>query len=483
MLFNSFEFLIFLPLVFTLYWAVARSLRLQNALLVAASYVFYAWWDARFLLLIVFITLAGYLAGRAMQRVGAGSPASRVVCAVCVAVCLGTLGLFKYYDFFAASTNRLLHFLGITSAALPLWRLLLPMGISFYTFQVLSYAIDVHRRRLSATSDPLAFAAYVSFFPQLVAGPIERAVDLLPQMRTARRFRYDEAVDGLRQMLWGWMKKVLVADNCAAVVNAVYAVPDGGDASAALPGGPALWCATFLFAIQIYGDFSGYSDMAVGMARLFGIRLTVNFRHPYFARSIPEFWKRWHISLTRWFTDYVYIPLGGSRRGTPRTLINTFVVFLVSGLWHGAAFNFIFWGLFHALLFVPHIFSSAARSYRNAPEARPRDLPRMLLTFFLVLIGWVFFRSQSLTQAFAVLCTMFTDFTPALPAGASFVLVLSVAMLLTEWFTRREAHPFRLLPSLPLLRRSLVRRVFYAVLIFITLEWGGSQAAFIYFQF
>lgn len=302
MLFNSYEFLVFLPLVWLLYWLLPRRKGVQNALLLFASYVFYAWWNVRFVGLIVCMTLIGWGCGMGIGRVGTGTRRGKVVCAFGVLASLCVLGAFKYYDFFVDSLNEAMRLVGL-SFCLPLWRVALPVGISFYTFQIVGYAVDVYRGRIGVCRDLLSFAAFVSFFPQLVAGPIERAGDLLPQMERSRFACYPMMADGARQMLWGFVKKMLLADRCAPLVAAIYHNPqsDGTD----------LWAGTILFAFQIYGDFSGYSDIAVGAGKLFGIRLTRNFKLPYFSCNVGEFWRRWHVTLMSWFRDYVYIPLGG----------------------------------------------------------------------------------------------------------------------------------------------------------------------------
>lgn len=473
MLFNSYAFLLFLPAVFFVYWSASRSLRLQNLVLLTASYVFYGLWDVRFLVLIAGMTIVGFLAGRMTARKGAGSTYSRVACIAAAVVCIGTLCAFKYYDFFVTAVSETVVLLGLGRPSFPLLHLILPVGISFYTFQVMSYVIDVHQGRISPTADLLSFATFVSFFPQLVAGPIERAGDLLPQIERPRRFDQTAAVDGMRLMLWGLVKKVVVADSCASAVNLIY----GSDESS----GFDLWCGTVLFAFQIYGDFSGYSDMAVGMARLFGIKLTTNFRLPYFSRTLPEFWRRWHVSLTRWFRDYVYIPLGGSRRGLARMLFNTFVVFLISGLWHGADWTFLCWGLYLALCFVPYILLG----YKGASSevVTLRDLPYILFTFLLVVIGWVFFRSESMTQVVSVLTRMFTDFRFTVPPGGRGLIALPLGMMFVEWRTRRLPHPLAFDTTSLFARRRALRWSVYFALTLLTLYYSGGSETFIYFQF
>ncbi|MBU1908629.1 MAG: MBOAT family protein, partial [Verrucomicrobia bacterium] len=345
MLFNSIDFAVFLPLVFLLYWFVfQRNLRLQNLFLVVVSYVFYGWWDWRFLFLIAFSTLVDYVVGRGLageERVGR----RRLLVGISLAANLGLLGFFKYYNFFLDNFVAAFTFFGHPLQARSL-NIILPVGISFYTFQTLSYTLDVYARRMKANRDPVAFWAYVSFFPQLVAGPIERATRLLPQFLVPRRFNESAAVDGLRQILWGFFKKLVIADTCAVHVNRIF--QDCGAYS-----GSTLFLGVFLFAFQIYSDFSGYSDIAIGTARLFGFDLMRNFAFPYFSRDHAEFWRRWHISLSTWFRDYLYVPLGGSRGSLAQRVRNTFIIFLVSGFWHGANWTFLVWGALNALYFLP----------------------------------------------------------------------------------------------------------------------------------
>ena len=344
MLFNSFEFLIFLPAVFLLYWFVFKPLKWQNLFVVAASYLFYGWWDWRFLILIAITTFCSYASGLLIQKYAGRRTRRRIVCATNILLNLIILGIFKYLNFFGENFALLLDALGFKCDWVTL-DILLPVGISFYTFQALSYTIDVYRGNIQPTRNIVAFFAFISFFPQLVAGPIERATNLLPQFLVPRKFDYAKAVDGMRQILWGLFKKMVVADNCSVAVNMIFDQYQSLD-------GFTLFIGGLLFTFQIYGDFSGYSDIAIGTARLFGINLMRNFNYPYFSRNIAEFWRRWHISLTTWFRDYVYFPLGGSRRGKWKTIRNTFIIFLVSGMWHGANWTFICWGAYNALLFM-----------------------------------------------------------------------------------------------------------------------------------
>ncbi|MGV3636815.1 MAG: MBOAT family O-acyltransferase, partial [Flavobacteriales bacterium] len=388
MLFPSFAFLVFLPLVYLLYWYVFnRGLRVQNSFVLFASYVFYGWWDWRFLGLLFFSSFTDFLLALAIDR----SPTQRSKKAwviVSLVVNLGLLGVFKYFNFFRDGLEDLMLGLGM-QPDLPTLQLLLPVGISFYTFQSLSYTIDIYRGQIKATRDPLEFLAFVSFFPQLVAGPIERARVLLPQFQAPRHFDRQKATGGLRQMLWGFFKKLVIADGCAPVVDEIF----WGDLESTP--GATLFFGAFFFAFQIYGDFSGYSDIAIGCARLFGFELSRNFAYPYFSRSISEFWRRWHISLSTWFRDYVYMPLGGWRTRWGR-LRNILITFSVSGFWHGANWTFINWGILHGMYYVPEVLTDG-----KAPRDRAtlRDLPAMITTFLLVVLAWVFFRATSMGKA------------------------------------------------------------------------------------
>lgn len=470
MLFCSFEFAIFLPIVFLLYWFVfgyalrksRHQLMLQNMMIVGASYLFYGWWNWRFLLL---IALTSFLSWGSGWMISHQRERGRLWLIINVALNLAIFGAFKYYDFFVGSLCELL---GV-DAQRHLLNVVLPVGISFYTFQALSYSIDVYRGRISAAQDIVAFFAYVSFFPQLVAGPIERASNLLPQFENSREFDYDEAVDGVRRILWGLFKKMVIADNCATYVDAVWS-------DYAAQSGSTLALAAALFAMQIYGDFSGYSDIAIGLARLFGIKLRDNFRTPYFSRNVAEFWKRWHISLNTWFVDYVYIPLGGSRSGLRKTLRNTFLIFLLSGLWHGANWTYIVWGMYHAVLFVPLLLLGRTKRYGDAVSWR--QLPHILLTFMLVSLGWVVFRAQNLCDAWIYTAHMLSDIC-SVPSFPPFSMALTIAMMIAvEWLHRGKRHGLDLADYPKWLR--LV--VCYAVL-FVLLLCAGQSEQFIYFQF
>lgn len=469
MSFTSLIFCIFLPITFAGYWLLQRHLRWQNGLIVLASYVFYGWWDWRFLLLIFCTTAASYWSGILIQNAEGQPRLQRFFASANIALNLSILGLFKYFDFFAQSLTQLLQAAGMQADA-PTLGLILPVGISFYTFQALSYTLDVLRHRLPATRDAAAFFAYISFFPQLVAGPIERATHLLPQMLHARTFSQAAAVDGLRQMLWGFFKKMVVADTCAMAVDIIWQSP--GEQSALV-----LAVGAFLFAMQIYGDFSGYSDIAIGCARLFGIQLMQNFNLPYFASSVTGFWRRWHISLMTWLRDYVYIPLGGNRCTRWRQYRNTLTVFLLSGLWHGAAWTFILWGLYHGLLVC------AEKCFKCSSSSTA--VWRVLPTFLLVCLGWIIFRADSLPA----LSSYLTGLTHLSSLSAFHTLTMgktavlwSLGLLLVEALQRHRAHVLDL-PCRGWFRYRAVRWSIYYGLLALLLFCHGEEQTFIYFQF
>jgi D-alanyl-lipoteichoic acid acyltransferase DltB (MBOAT superfamily) len=472
MSFVSFSFLLFLPIVFSLYWTLAKRLFWQNTLIVAASYVFYGWWDVRFLLLIFLTTLSSYVSGRMIDSAQSKSVRTWTATANIVFNLL-ILATFKYFNFFASSLQTWASSLGFL-VDMPTLNVILPVGISFYTFQSLSYTIAVYRCKIRATQDVMAFFAFICFFPQLVAGPIERATNLLPQMLRCRRFDYAEAVDGLRQMLWGFFKKMVVADNCALAVNQVWDNWQG-------EGGVMLIVGMLLFTFQIYGDFSGYSDIAIGTARLFGIRLNENFRLPYFSRTVGEFWRRWHISLMSWFRDYVYIPLGGSRRGRLITVCNTFIVFLLSGLWHGANWTFVLWGVYHALLFLPFLLLGRKMA-KDSSVPSFADVPSIMLTFLLVVVGWVFFRADSIGAAFGYLWQTATTAVNGEwgTVHAGKVAILWCILLITvEWLQRDKCHALQWPPRCP----ACVRWTTYYLLVLAIVFFHGEDQVFIYFQF
>ncbi len=482
MLFNSIDFAVFLPIVFLLYWTLfARSLRAQNLFLLIVSAVFYAWWDWRFLGLVFFSAAVDYRVGRALERVDA--PGQRKLLLACSLVAnLGVLGFFKYYDFFVVNFNSAFTLLGVPIGLRTLG-VVLPVGISFYTFQTLSYTIDLYRRNISASHDPVGFTAFVLFFPQLVAGPIERASALLPQFAQARKFDMAEARDGLRQILWGLFKKVVIADNCARYVDLVYQDPGSMD-------GSTVALATAFFAIQIYGDFSGYSDMAIGTARLLGFKLMRNFAYPYFSRDMAEFWRRWHISLSTWFRDYLYIPIGGSRGTKAMQVRNALIVFAVSGLWHGASWNFLIWGLLNGLYFVPLVLSERNRHNLGIVAEQSwlpslREAFNMLATFVLACLAWVFFRASDLPTALDAYRSIFSGSLFTAPAkllsGFMIPTCFGLALLLTlEWYARERQYGLHLDGMLPKWARM---SIYYGVVALIIAFAPITAATFIYFQF
>ena len=477
MLFNSFEFLVYLPIVFCLYWFVFKSLRLQNLFVVAASYVFYGWWNWRFLILIAFTSLCSYVSGILVQndrQIGGGK--SKYYTIGNIAINLLILGVYKYYNFFAESLVESFSLIGIQLNISSL-NLILPVGISFYTFQALSYTIDVYKGKIEPTRNIVAFFAFISFFPQLVAGPIERATNLLPQFLRNRVFDYDRAVDGTKQILWGLFKKMVIADNCADLVNTVWATyPEHNSLM--------LIVAALLFTFQIYGDFSGYSDIAIGTAKLFGISLKRNFNYPYFSRNVAEFWKRWHISLNTWFVDYIYIPLGGSREGNVKKFRNTVVIFLTSGLWHGANWTFVCWGAYHALLFLPLMLMGKSKKYTETiAEGRIfpsfKEMVSLLTTFILVVIGWIIFRANNISEFFDYMSHIFNNINIAesikYPKNTFFFIAV---LLLVEWINRKKQ--FGLQFSLP---QRWMQWSVYLILALAVLTQAGHQTQFIYFQF
>ncbi len=482
MLFTSISFFIFLPVVFAIYWLLRYKLRLQNLFVVIASYVFYGWWDWRFLLLIAFTSLCSWGSGLLIEKSaksengGNVCKKAKLVLWANIILNLAILFFFKYFDFFVQSFVNAFALAGVTLHASTL-RIILPVGISFYTFQALSYSIDVYRQKLEPTRDVVAFLAYVSFFPQLVAGPIERATNLLPQFGKQREFDYDTAVDGCRQMLWGFFKKVVIADNCAVFVDQIWN-------NYTEHSGSTLFIAAVFFTFQIYGDFSGYSDIAIGCARLFGINLMRNFNVPYFSRDIAEFWRRWHISLTTWFRDYIYIPMGGSRVSKAKVVRNTFVIFLVSGLWHGANWTFVSWGAYHALLFLPLILLGKNRNHIDVVAAN-RVLPslkefgQMLLTFLLAVLGWIIFRSESIGQAFDYFKHLFDKSLFIMPSIPIKTTLFILVMLIVEWIQRKQQHGL----VLDGVKSHVLKYAIYVSIVAMIFVFGTFNEAFIYFQF
>lgn len=482
MLFNSLDFGIFLPIVFIFYWFVSnKNLKFQNFIIVVASYIFYGWWDWKFLSLILFSSLVDYAVGLGLKN-ETNQAKRKVLLWVSIGVNLGFLGFFKYYNFFLDNFVSAFSFFGSEINANSL-NFILPVGISFYTFQTMSYSIDVYKRNLEPTKDFIAFSAFVSFFPQLVAGPIERATHLLPQFYKKRTFNYALAVDGMRQILWGLFKKIVIADNCAEYANLIFNNSDAYSGSTLILG-------ALFFTFQIYGDFSGYSDIAIGTSRLFGFDLMQNFNFPYFSRDIAEFWRRWHISLSTWFRDYLYIPLGGSRGGTLMKIRNTFIIFIVSGFWHGANWTFIIWGFLNALYILPLLLTNKNRNHLETVAQgnilpSPREFILMLSTFSLIVLSWIFFRADNVAHAFSYLAEIFSSslFTvPSYPGLRKSLITLALVsvFLLIEWMGRE--NQFALANIGDKWNRPLRYAVYYSIIIAILL-FGGKEQQFIYFQF
>lgn len=485
MLFNSIDFVVFLPIVFVLYWLARQNLRAQNLIVVVSSYIFYGWWDWRFLTLILFSTIVDYWVGWSLKS-QSKEHKRKLLLLISIFVNLGFLGFFKYYNFFLDNFVSVFTFFG-NEIEMNRLDIILPVGISFYTFQTMSYTIDVYRRKLEPTKNFIAFASFVSFFPQLVAGPIVRAKQLLPQFYLKRVFDYTKAADGLRQILWGLFKKVVIADNCAEYVNLIFDNPEKYDGSTLLMGG-------VLFAFQIYGDFSGYSDIAIGTARLFGIDLPKNFAFPYFSRDIAEFWRRWHISLSTWFRDYLYIPLGGSRGSIKMQIRNIFIIFIVSGFWHGANWTFIIWGGLNALFFLPLLlFKKNRNNIEIVAEGKwfpsIKEAVMIGFTFFITVLAWIFFRAENLSHAIEYLYGIFdlSLFTiPDLPdfggkRRAHTILYLLVFLNVIEWIGRSDNFA---LEKIGLHWSRPIRWTFYSFIIFIIGMYMQTQEMpFIYFQF
>jgi D-alanyl-lipoteichoic acid acyltransferase DltB (MBOAT superfamily) len=481
MLFNSIDFAIFLPIVFLLYWFVInKNLKLQNLLVVASSYLFYGWWDWRFLSLIFLSTFIDYTIACKLNTESKQSN-RKILLWTSILVNLGFLGFFKYYNFFLDNFISAFTFLGTDIQANSL-NIILPVGISFYTFQTLSYTIDVYKRKLEPTTDFIAFSAFVSFFPQLVAGPIERASNLLPQFYKTRIFDYDRASDGMRQILWGLFKKVVIADNCAKHANLIF--NNSGDYS-----GSTLVLGALFFTFQIYGDFSGYSDIAIGTSRLFGFNLKKNFAFPYFSRDIAEFWRRWHISLSTWFRDYLYIPLGGSRGNIWLKVRNTFIIFIVSGFWHGANWTFIVWGFLNALYIMPSIIFNTNRNNlgivaegKNIPNIK--DIFQILLTFSLTVFAWIFFRAINIEHAVSYITEIFSFSLfsyPEIGILELLTILLVVFFMIIEWFGRNTEFAIQGIINI---NNQAMRIVIYLILGISIFAFGNfDKTEFIYFAF
>jgi alginate O-acetyltransferase complex protein AlgI len=486
MLFNSLSFAIFLPIVFFFHWFVTnKNQKSQNLLLLAASYYFYACWDWRFLFLLIFSTLLDYYTGIKMSE-SKTRAIRKTWLWISISINLGFLGVFKYYNFFAHSFAEAVSNLGwqVNPSTISV---ILPVGISFYTFHGLSYVIDIYNNRIKVERNFIDYSIFVSFFPLLVAGPIERATHLLPQLKVKRTFDYTKAADGLRQILWGLFKKMVIADRCAEYANVIFN-------NSSHYSGVILLLGALLFTIQIYTDFSGYSDIAIGTARLFGIDLLRNFAFPYFSRDIAEFWRRWHISLSSWFKDYLYIPLGGSKGGTWMRIRNTFIIFLVSGFWHGANWTFLVWGGLNALYIMPSIIFHTNRTNieivaRDRMFPTIREFLSILLTFSLTVFAWIFFRAANLHHAFSFINNMFAgifikaNYIQTLDFIKSYLGSLPIiiaAFFVIEWLGRNQQYA---IAALWLGYPRFVRWIIYYSIIFLIFSYGGPEQQFIYFQF
>lgn len=478
MLFNSFSFALFFPIVFVLYWFVFnKKYTHQNYLLLFASYFFYANWDWRFMLLLLFSTILDYVSGLKIEAANSKTK-MKIWLWLSIGINLGFLGFFKYFNFFIGSFTELLKDLGIQVNVSTL-QIILPVGISFYTFHGLSYVLDIYNGKIKAEKNFVDYSVFVSFFPLLVAGPIERATHLLPQIQKERKFDYSKSIDGLRQILWGLFKKIVIADNCAEYANTIF--NNSADQS-----GSNLVLGALFFTIQIYCDFSGYSDIALGTARLLGIELLKNFSFPYFSRDIAEFWRRWHISLSSWFRDYLYIPLGGSKGGIWMKIRNTFIIFLVSGFWHGANWTFIFWGFLNALYFLPLLLTNNNRNNLEVVAMGKllpslKDFFKIAITFGLTVFAWIFFRAESLTHAFNYIGGIFSPSLFTLPTVFSLnIIFLIIFFFVIEWFGREDRFA---LESFGLKWSPFLRIGFYYFIIFLIIMFMGNEQEFIYFQF
>lgn len=477
MFFNSVAFAVFLPIVFFLYWFVFNKTKsTQNALLIIASYYFYSCWDWRFLFLLVFSTFLDYFTGIQIEK--SNSEKSRKFWFwLSIVVNLGFLGIFKYYNFFAASFSELLNSVGLQSSPI-LLNVILPVGISFYTFHGLSYVIDIYYKRIKAEYNFVDYSLFVSYFPLLVAGPIERATHLLPQVKVKREFDFEKAREGIYQIVWGLVKKVVIADTCATYANAIFDNYTSMNAASLILG-------AIYFAFQIYGDFSGYSDIALGVSKLFGLDLLRNFNYPYFSRDIAEFWRRWHISLSSWFRDYLYIPLGGSKGGIWMKIRNTFIIFVVSGFWHGANWTYLAWGFINAVYFLPLLLSNSNRNNMDAIRLQfnfdsVKVIMSILYTFSLTCIAWVFFRAKTISDAILYLKRIITNrdfgFQYLDNERYSYELLAMIGLfVIVEWNNRMKVEP--------LSGKNSVLRLALAIVAIIAFGTYSDYKEFIYFQF
>lgn len=473
MTFSSVEYLIFFPTVFMLYWMLGRTKTIQNMLIVAASLVFYGWWDWRFLGLLLVTVLTTFYGGAFIQKADGNRKRQKWISAAVIVLNLGILFFFKYYNFFIQSFIDVFSLFGKELSGSTL-KIILPVGISFYTFTALSYTIDVYQRRAEATKDLLAYCAYTMFFPSILSGPISRATKQLPQYFQKREFCYDKAVEACKFILMGAVMKLCLADRLGIYVDTVYAnIPQHN--------GTTLMFASVLYTIQIYADFAGYSLMAVGSGKLLGIELQTNFIRPYFSKTVTEFWRRWHISLTTWFRDYIYFPLGGNRVSKARWMLNTMIVFTVSGLWHGAAYTFLIWGALHGACMIAERLLYGKRIKEISDRLTFSNILRMLLTFCIVSFAWIFFRAETIGDAASIISkiflshgSLFIDLNTLSMAFLAFVIVFMYD------FTQEYGVRLRLLNS----RFTVVRHATAAFLICYIIGFGVlNGGSFIYFQF
>lgn len=482
MLFNSLEYIIFLPIIFGVYWASGKKgIAFQNLIVVLCSFFFYAWWDVRFLSLILISIILDYTCGLMIHK-SQSKFNRKLYLGISLAGNLGILGFFKYYNFFIENFIALFEIFNI-STDLKTLNIVLPVGISFYTFQTLSYTLDIYKKRILPTKDFLAFSAFVSFFPQLLAGPIERARHLLPQFLKVKKFSYNNSVDGLRQILWGLVKKVVIADNVAQIVNMTFGYTE-------IFNGSALLIGAFLFLVQIYCDFSGYSDISIGTARLFGINLSQNFAYPLFSRNILEFWNRWHITMTNWFKDYLYLPLSKYSKTPFLRAVILFIYFIAIGLWHGASWNFVVFGSLNAvyilILYTFKVDSSFDKiiAYGKVFPSM-KELMQLIASHISSIFFLIFFRSEDLSSSIFYITNVFSTDLFEIPNFDSLkkignLFVILILFFAVEWFGRYDKYAIERICKF---KSSLVRLLIYYGLVFVILYYSGLKQEFIYFQF
>lgn len=475
MVFQSLEYLVFLPIVFLLYWGVCyKSKNLQNGVIVLASFVFYGWWDWRFLGLIMITAFSTFGAGILMARNNSDNRIRKIISGCTIILNIGILLYFKYYNFFIQAFVDSFTLMGFNVTASTL-KIILPVGISFYTFSALSYCIDVCARKVDATKDILAYLAYVTFFPSILSGPISRAQYQLPQYYEKRIFDYQKVVTGCKMLLLGAVMKLCMADRLDIYVNAVYA-------NIGQHNGTTLFLTSILYTLQIYADFAGYSLMAIGSGKILGIDLQMNFNRPYFSKTVTEFWRRWHMSLTTWFRDYIYFPLGGNRCGKLRWMFNTMVVFIVSGLWHGAAYTFVIWGAFHGVCMIVERLIYGEKIKYLSNNLSIVNVLRILLTFMIVNFAWIFFRANNLTDAITIIGKIFTTPGPLFIDVDTLVYAIAFSVLIFSIDFMNEYYPGKV--KLMGNKSIFIRWTTYSILVVMALMFGVLDGgSFIYFQF